>query len=227
MSHFLRIAGAVASRDLKIAFRSGGGWFYALFFFAVFTALAAIAFGPQLSALSAVAPATLWLAAALAVQFAAADIFESDLRDGSLRTFAAEQGGLFHYCLAKACVLGATAAAPMIIASPFFLAMLGVPFGQGVIAALLLAIGAPALMMIALLTAALAGGLRAGGLLATIIAAPFAAPVLVFGVSATKTSLAASGAGGGPETLILGALSLFMAAVTPAFAIAALRISLE
>ncbi len=222
----LAIVGAVLARDLKIAFRSGGGWFYALFFFAVFTALAAIAFGPALSALAAAAPATLWLAAALSIQFAAAGVFEDDLRDGSLRAFAAEQGGLFHYWLAKAGALALTAAAPMIIAAPFFLTMLGVPLADGARAALILLAGTPALLMIALLTAALAGGLRAGGLLATIIAAPFAAPPLIFGVSAAKIVIA----GGGlvsPESLILGALSLFMAAVTPAFAIAALHISLE
>ena len=59
-----------------------------------------------------------------------------------------------------------------------------------------------------------------------IIAAPFAAPVLVFGVSAAKAFLAGSGLVA-PETLILGALSLFMAAATPGFAVAALRVSLE
>ncbi|WDI30864.1 heme exporter protein CcmB [Hyphococcus flavus] len=220
------MTGAILSRDLKVAFRSGGGWFYALFFFAVFTVLAAIAFGPQLSALASAAPAALWLAVALSIQFSAADIFEHDLRDGSLRAFAAEQGGLMPYWLAKALALALTSALPMIIAAPFFMTMLGVPFAHGLGAAVLLVIGAPGLLFVSLLTAALAGGLRAGGLLATIIAAPFAAPLLIFGVSATKIVFAGNGIGS-PETLILGALSLFMAAVTPWFAITALRVSLE
>jgi heme exporter protein B len=222
----MQMTRAVLMRDLKIAFRSGGGWFYALFFFAVFTALTAIAFGPQLSALASAAPATVWLAAALAIQFAAADAFEGDMRDGSLRAMAAEQGGLFNYWLAKAGALALTAALPMIIAAPFFLTMLGIAFAKGVAMAIILAMGAPALLFIALLTAALASGLRAGGLLATIIAAPFAAPVLVFGVSAARITLADGGLIS-PEVLILGALSLFMLAVTPVFAIAALRVSLE
>ncbi|WP_428409564.1 heme exporter protein CcmB [Hyphococcus sp.] len=222
----MNLAFAILNRDLKIAFRSGGGWFYALFFFAVFTALAAIAFGPSLSALAVAAPAALWLAAALAIQFAAADLFERDMNDGSLRVIAAEQGELAPYALAKTALLALTAAAPLIIAAPFFLTMLGVSLVQGFGAALLLLIGAPALLFIAVLTSALSTGLRAGGLLAMIIAAPFAAPVLVFGVTATKAFFA----GGdlfGPESLILGALSLFMAAATPVFAIAALRVSLE
>ncbi len=222
----MKLGLAILSRDIALAFRSGGGWFYALFFFAVFTALAGITFGPSLSALAAAAPAAIWLAAALAVQFAAADLFESDLADGSLRAIAAEQPSLMPYWCAKAGLLALTAALPMIVAAPFFLTMLGVSFDQGVGLAALLLIGAPALIFIALLTAALSAGLRAGGLLAMVIAAPFTAPVLVFGVMAAKAFLAGGGLAS-PETLILGALSLFMAAATPAFAIAALRVSLE
>ncbi|WP_375204370.1 heme exporter protein CcmB [Hyphococcus sp.] len=222
----MSLALAILMRDLKSAFRSGGGWFYALYFFAVFTALAAIAFGPSLGALAIAAPAALWLAAALAIQFAATDLFERDMTDGSLRVLAAERQGLFSYWFAKAVFLALTAAAPIIIAAPFFLTMLGLSFAQGAGAALILGVGAPALVFIAVLTSALSAGLRAGGLLAMIIAAPFTAPVLVFGVTAAKAFLAGAGLFG-PETLILGALSLFMAAATPVFAIAALRVSLE
>ena len=226
MSHVFRIAGAVLSRDITLSFRSGGGWFYALFFFAVFTALAAIAFGPSLEALARAAPAAIWLAAALAMQFAAADLFESDMNDDSLRAFAAEHSGLFPHWLAKAGVLALTAATPMIIAAPFFLSMLGVSFAQGGGIAMLLLIGAPAMICLSVLTSALASGLRAGGLLATVIAAPFLAPVLIFGVSAAKIVLAGGGVFS-PETLILGAFSMFMTAATPVFVIAALRVSLE
>ena len=217
---------ACLRRDLVLAFRTGGGWFYALFFFAVFTALAAITFGPSLSALALAAPAAIWLAAALAIQFAAGDLFEADIQDGSLRILAAEQNSLFPYWLAKALLLALVSAAPMIAVAPFFLTMLGVPFNQGIGVSLILLAGQPALIFIAVLTAALSAGLRAGGLLAMIIAAPFIAPVLVFGVSAVKAFLS-SGDLLSPEVLILGALSLFMAAATPVFAIAALRISLE
>ncbi len=217
---------AVFARDLKIAFRSGGGWFYALFFFVVFAALAAIAIGPELSALAAAAPAILWLAAAFALQFSAADMFESDIRDGTLRALAAEQASLFPYWLAKVFLLAAVAAAPIAVAAPFVLAMLGVAFEKSSQAVILTVLGFPPLIMVAILTAALVSGLRAGGLLATIIAAPFATPVLVFGVSATNI-LFSNGVLWSSETLILAALGLFMTALTPAFAIVALRLSLE
>ena len=217
---------AVFSRDLKLAFRSGGGWFYALFFFAAFAALAAIAIGPELTELAAAAPAVLWLATAFALQFSAADMFENDLRDGTLRAVAAEQESLFPYWAAKAALLAAIAGAPIAAASPFILTMLGVAFGAASKAVILTAIGFVPLILVAIMTAALASGLRAGGLLGAIIAAPFAAPILVFGVSATDV-LFTTGVLWSPEALILAALGLFMAVVTPIFAIAALRLSLE
>lgn len=226
MNELLSGAGAVFARDVKLAFRSGGGWFYGIFFFAIFAALAAIVFGPELSALRTAAPAVIWLAAAFSLQFASGGAFENDYADGSLRAIAAEQSGLSPYWIGKAGALAATSAAPLIIVSPFILVMLGVPFEAGIGAAGLFIIGLPALIMIALLTSALATGLRAGGLLATILAAPFAAPVLIFGVGATEI-LFTSGNLFPPESLILAALSLFMTALAPGFTIAALRLSLE
>ena len=217
---------AVLARDVKVAFRSGGGWFYAIFFFAIFVALSAIAIGPEMSALSAAAPAVSWLAAAFAIQFAAVDLFESDLRDQSLRAIASEQESLFSYWLAKVLFLAAIAAIPLAVTAPFMLAMLGVSFGPALKSVIILLIGLPALIFVAILTAALAAGLRAGGLLGTILAAPISVPVLVFGVSATERVLA-EGFLLTPEILILAAFSLFMAVLTPIFSIAVLRLSLE
>ena len=65
---------AIWARDVKIAFRSGGGWFYAIFFFTIFVALSAIAIGPEMPPLTEAAPAVTWLATAFAIQFAATDL---------------------------------------------------------------------------------------------------------------------------------------------------------
>jgi heme exporter protein B len=220
------LACAVFLRDLAIATRSGGGWFYAILFFAVFGALAGVAIGPELSALAGAAPAIVWLGAAFAIQLSVADIFEADFRDGSLRAFAAEQESLFPYFAAKAGLVAVTAAAPMVVSSPLLLTMFGVDPARLAGAAFLLALGFPALILTALFAAALAAGLRAGGLLAVIVAAPFLAPPLIFGVLAIETYIG-TGMLWSPEALILLALSLFMAALAPGFSIAALRIGLE
>lgn len=219
-------ARALLTRDLGIAMRSGGGWFYAIMFFSVFAALAGIAIGPELNALASAAPAINWLAAAFAIQLTVADTFEADFRDGSLGILAAEQESLFPYFLAKTMLVALTAAAPMVAASPVVMTMFGVAPEKLFGAAVLLAIGAPALVLTALFAAALTAGLRAGGLLAVVIAAPFLAPPLIFGVLSIETYID-QGVFWSPETLILAALSLFMSVLAPPFSVIALRLGLE
>ena len=217
---------AVLVREAAAALRTGGGWFYAILFFAVFAALAGLAVGPERGALVAVAPAVVWLAAALAIEFSVADAFSADMRDGSLRALAAEQESVLVYVLAKAAAVAAVSVAPMILAAPVMLAMFGVDPTKLAGTVVLLAIGAPALILTALFAAALAAGLSAGGLLTTLLAAPFAIPPLIFGVLATENYVAGQGVWS-PESLILVALSLFMTAVTPPFSVIALRLGLE
>ncbi len=219
-------ARATLARDLSISVRSGGGWFYAILFFFVFAALAGIAIGPELPALASAAPAINWLAAAFAIQLTVAEVFEDDFRDGSLAIIAAEQVSLFPYFFAKVVLVGLIAAAPMIAASPVILTMFGVSPEHLLGAAMLLAIGLPGLVLTALFAAALAAGLRRGGLLAVVIAAPFLAPPLIFGVLSIEAYIS-SGIFWSPETFVLAALSLFMAAIAPPFSVVALRLGLE
>jgi len=104
--------------------------------------------------------------------------------------------------------------------------MFGVAPAHLIGSAILLAFGAPALVLTALFAAALAAGLRAGGVLAVVIAAPFLAPPLIFGVLSIETYIE-QGVFWSPETFILAALSLFMTALTPPFSVIALRLGLE
>jgi len=217
---------AILARDLKIAFRSGGGWFYALLFYAVFAVLAGLAFGPELTALKRAAPGVIWLAAAIAVQFSVADVFNGDIRDGFLHAFAAEEESLFPYILAKFVFVMATVAAPLILAAPVVLVMYGVDFGMAIGAALILLTGLPGVILLSLFTAGLAAGLRAGGMLAMVVSAPVIMPILIFGVLAAKKFLM-SGVFWSPETFVLAALTLLLGALTPPFMILVLRAALE
>jgi len=217
---------AVLSRDAVTLLRSGGGWFYAILFFSLFAVLAGVAIGPELPALRAAAPAIAWLAVVFAVELSLADSFSADERDGSLRILAAENDSLFPYVFGKATAAALVSAAPMFLAAPTALAMFGVSPEKLVGATAILALGLPALMLTALFAAALSAGLKVGGIMSTLLAAPFAAPALIFGVLAMEKYIA-GGVFWSPEALILGALSLFMAALAPVFCVAALRLALE
>ena len=57
---------ALLLRDLKLAFRAGGGFGLGLAFFLIVTVLVPFSVGPQSSLLSTIAPGVLWLGALLA-----------------------------------------------------------------------------------------------------------------------------------------------------------------
>ena len=75
---------ALLRRDLRLAFRQGGGAGTALGFFLVVVAIVPIGLGPDLKLLSRIAPGFLWIALLLAVLLSADRIFQPDYEDGSL-----------------------------------------------------------------------------------------------------------------------------------------------
>ena len=217
---------AILTRDLRLSIRSGGGWFHALLFFGLVAGLSGLLFGPELSTLSRAAPAVVWLAAALAVQFAVVDIFQGDLAEGFLHSVAAEEGNFLSYYIAKVLLVLVTVGAPLVLATPVVLGMYGVGGAEIGAAVALVLIGVPALISLAVFTSAVATGLRSGGMLAMAVAAPFLAPVLIFGALAVKAAWA-GGVLWTPEALILAALTLALTGVMPWFTISALRAALE
>ncbi|MEM8936068.1 MAG: heme exporter protein CcmB [Pseudomonadota bacterium] len=226
MSASPRFLRATFARDFAIATRSGGGWFYGLLFFALFATLSGLAIGPERASLAIAAPAIAWLATAFALQLASADCFESDFRDGTLRVLAAENESLAPYYVGKLLSLIATIGVPLICVIPVVFLMFGTPASDVSGAAALIIIGMPALLVIVLFAAAIATGLRAAGLLASLIGAPLAAAPLIFGVLSVK-SLFERGVFWSPETMLVAALGLFFGVLLPPFSIAALRYGLE
>ena len=92
--------------------------------------------------------------------------------------------------------------------------------------ALTLLAGTPALTFIGLVGAALAVGLRRGGLLLAILVLPLTVPVLIFGVTAANAAIIGP-TPFGPSLVILCALSLASLVLGPIAAAAALRHGLE
>ena len=228
----LRLATAVAGRDLRVAVRSGGGWFNAVFFFAVFSGVTAFAVGPERADLAAVAPGLLWLGAALSLQLSAADLFARDLDDGSLRAYCAEQFRLGPYVAGKLAVLALSSAAPIAALSPLYLILFATDPAAAIQGMIVFVAGAPALCLAACAAAALTASAQGGGVLSASLAAPATIPVLIFGVAAVENVVAATGAfsfgaDGGTALLLLMALELAYLVILPPVAVVALRIGLQ
>lgn len=213
---------AVLGRDLSIALRSGGGWLHGLVFFGVFVLLMAFGFGPQPSALQIAAIPTVWLGTLFAVQFAAADMFVSDLEDGTLHVLAVEQNSLLSYCIGKTIGVILIVGLPVLVVTPFVYMMLALNGEQIWVSLPALIIGIVALILATLVASAINTALRGGGRFTAILAAPLSIPVLIFGVEASEQAVSTGGIWGA-ELQFLLALTLFLSAIAPPFATLALR----
>ena len=213
-------------RDLRNGLRTGGGWFHAVYFFAVFASFMAFAVGPDRGQLSSVAPALLWLGTMLALQLSAADLFASDYQDDSLRVVLVEQGTLFPYVSAKLVLITLTSAGPIVLLAPLYFVIFAVEPTSALRAALVFFLGVPTLILTASVSAALSTGMRTSGLLGAGLSVPVTIPALIFGVGATRKAMESSQIFS-PELQILCALTLIFLVIVPPFLIATLKFGLE
>ncbi|MFN3845994.1 MAG: heme exporter protein CcmB, partial [Paracoccaceae bacterium] len=79
---------ALLVRDLRLAFRAGGGFGLGLAFFLLVAVLVPLGVGPEGSILSRIAPGILWVGALLACLLSLDRIFALDFEDGSLDLLA-------------------------------------------------------------------------------------------------------------------------------------------
>ncbi|MCO5090566.1 heme exporter protein CcmB [Bosea sp. (in: a-proteobacteria)] len=213
---------AILSRDLTVAARAGGGGELALVFFLTITVLVPFALGPDLNLLSRIGPAILWLGALLSVLIGLDRLFQSDEEDGSLDLIRASALPLELAVLAKGLAHWLTTGLPLALASPLLGLLVALP-GEGVLPLIAtLLVGTPALSFIGAAGAALAAGLRRGGLIVPVLVAPLTVPVLIFGVSAANAALGGTVPFLTPF-LILCAISLAAIVVGTIAAAAALR----
>lgn len=213
---------AIVKRDLALAGRAGGGGELALVFFLTLVVLVPFALGPDLNLLSRIGPAILWLGALLSVLIGLDRLFQSDEEDGSLDLIRASSLPLELAVLAKGLAHWLTTGLPLAIASPLLGLLVALP-GEGVLPLVAtLLVGTPALSFIGAGGAALAAGLRRGGLIVPVLVAPLTIPVLIFGVSAANAALGGTVPFLTPF-LILCAISLAAIVVGTMAAAAALR----
>lgn len=216
---------ALLLRDLRLAFRSGGGFGLALAFFLIVATLVPFGVGADPATLSRIAGGILWVGALLACLLSLDRLFQTDWEDGSLDLLATAPLPLEGAVAVKALAHWLTTGLPLTLVAPVLGVLLNLaPAAYGWLV-LSLALGTPALSVIGAFGAALTVGVRRGGLLLSLLVLPLYVPTLIFGAEAVRR-----GAGGlDPATpmLLLAGITLGAAALLPFAAAAALRVNLR
>ncbi len=211
---------AVFIRDLKIAFRAGGGAGLGVVFFLALITVVPFAVGPDMPLLARIGPAILWIGALLATLLGLDRIFSADREDGSLDVMMLSATPLELIAAAKGAAHWVATGLPLTVAAPLFGLLLGVePSALGTMTLTLL-MGTPAITFLGLVGAALAVALPRGGLLVAVLILPLTIPVLIFGVAAS------AGAASVPfdtSLKFVAALTLFALVLGPVASAVALR----
>ncbi|MGL4309218.1 MAG: heme exporter protein CcmB [Paracoccaceae bacterium] len=216
---------ALLVRDLRLAFRAGGGFGLGLAFFLIVTVLVPFGVGPEGGTLARIAPGILWVAALLACLLSLDRLFALDHEDGSLDLLATSPLPLEGVVLVKALAHWLVTGVPLVLAAPVMGLLLHLP-GPGyrwLMVSLL--VGSPALSMIGAFGAALTVGLKRGGLLLSLLVLPLYVPTLIFGAEVARRG--ADGMAVATPLALLGGLTAAVLALLPFAAAAAIRVNLR
>lgn len=216
---------ALLLRDLRLAFRSGGGFGLGLAFFFLLSVLVPLGVGPEGATLGRIAPGILWVGALLACLLSLDRIFALDHEDGSLDLLATAPIPLEAVVAVKALAHWLVTGLPLTLIAPGLAIFLNLPPDGFPWLALSLLLGTPALSVIGAFGAALTVGLRRGGLLLSLLVLPLYVPTLIFGAEVVRRG-AENMALAAPLAL-LAAISLGAAALLPFAAASAIRVNLR
>lgn len=212
-------------RDLKLAFRAGGGFGLGLAFFLIVTVLVPFSVGPQSSLLATISPGVLWLGALLACLLSLDRLLALDWEDGSLDLLATAPLPLEAVVTIKALAHWITTGLPLVLAAPVLGILLNLPAPGFVWLVVSLALGTPALSVIGTFGAALTVGLKRGGLLLSLLVLPLYVPTLIFGAEVARRGAI------GMETitplLMLAGITAGTVALLPFASAAVLRVNLR
>jgi len=216
---------ALLTRDLALAFRSGGGFGLSLAFFLIVTMFVPFGVGPSGATLSLIAPGILWIGALLACLLSLDRIFQLDFEDGTLDLLATSPLPMEGVVAMKALAHWLTTGLPLTLAAPLFGFLLNLPSDGYLWIFLSLLVGTPALSFLGAFGAAITVGLKRGGLLLSLLVLPLYIPTLIVGTQ--TVGLATNGLDNLAAFMILAALSLLSFALVPFAAAYAVRVNLR
>ncbi len=208
-------------RELRLALRQGGDSLLVVMFFVLVVVLFPLGVGPEPGILSRIGAGIIWVSALLAAMLSMDRLYQSDFEDGSLELLVLSPTPLEIIVLAKAAAHWLTTGLPLIVASPLLGLLLNLEAGGIAVMLASLALGTPALSLVGAIAAALVLGARRGGVLISLLVLPLFVPILIFGVGAVDAALLELTYR--PQLMVLGALLLLAAALSPWAAAAAVR----
>ena len=211
----IRPLAALFGRDLRRAWGSGSIWLPVTFFLMVAT-LYPFAVGPDRVLLARSGGGVMWVAALLAALLPVDRLVRPDWDAGVLDQIAVR--GIADEALAAVRIAAHALGfgVPLLAALFPAAALLGLPGDTVAALALGLAIAAPALATLAVLSAALTAPLNGGNAIAGLLVLPLAVPLLIFGAGLLNPS-------GTGALKLLAASSLLLTALGPFAVGAALR----
>lgn len=213
----------ILRRDLMLALRRKSDLAQVIFFFAVVVTLVPLGVGAETNTLRAIAPGVVWVAALLAALLSLPRMFAADFADGTLEQMLVAAEPLPVIVFAKVIAHWLVTGVPMTVFAALFGVMFDLSLDVTLVLVASLAVGTPILSFIGAIGASLTLGLRAGGVLTSLLVLPLYIPVLIFGsgaASAVAVSMSPTA-----HFLIVGGLTLATAALSPMAVSAALRIA--
>ena len=216
---------ALLFRDLRLAFRAGGGLGLGLAFFLIVTVMVPFSVGPQPELLGTIAPGILWLGALLACLLSLDRLLALDFEDGTLDLLVTAPLPLEAALSIKALAHWLTTGLPLVLAAPVLGVLLNLPAGGYGWLVLSLAVGTPALSVIGTFGAALTVGIKRGGLLMSLLVLPLYIPTLIFGAEVARQGAAELNAT--TPLLMLAGITFGTIALMPFASAAVLRMGLR
>ena len=215
---------AICHQHILLAWRSGQT-VLALSFLFIAVTLLPFGLGPELTLLRALAPGLLWVVLAISLLAGLDRLFQADFEDGAMDRFLLMPIAFEAVILAKLTGHFVALVLPLIAAVPLAGLLLNIEAAGLPVLLLAMLAGAPALVLLGGIGAALAVSVRRGGLLTVLIAMPFYVPVLIFGAAAARAAL--TGGSAGVYLAVLAALSGAALFLAPWAISAALRAALR
>jgi heme exporter protein B len=216
---------ALLLRDLRLAFRVGGGFGLGLAFFLIVVVLVPFSVGPDSALLGRIAAGILWLGALLACLLSLDRLLALDWEDGTLDLLATAPVPLEAVLLVKALAHWLVTGLPLVLAAPVLAVLLNLAATGYPWLVISLVVGTPALSVIGTFGAALTVGIKRGGLLLSLLVLPLYVPTLIFGAEVARRGV--DGLAVETPLLMLAGITAGVIALIPFAAATVLRMNLR